>query len=218
MLEVRKSRTSARNPRCNGQSERFNRTLLRMIKAYLCGEQTDWDMNLGCLAGAYRATPNEATKLTPNLLTIGREVRLPSELVFGSTTTCYGQEITSYGDYVDFLRSRMQHAHEVARKHLDQAARRSKEIYDAKLAFHQYKEGDAVWYLNEARKVGVANKLEWIYDGPFMIKERVSGINFVIQMNKDGDEKLVHHNKLKAYEGDKTPAWIVKARKKINLQ
>lgn len=84
MLEVRKTRTTARNPRGNGQSERFNRTLLRMIKSYLCGEQSDWDLHLGCLAGAYRATPNESTKLTPNLLMMGREVRLPGELVFGS--------------------------------------------------------------------------------------------------------------------------------------
>ena len=98
MLEIRKTRISPRNPRCNGQSERFNRTLLRMIKAYLSGEQTDWDLNLGCLAGAYRATPNESTKMTPNLLTMGREARLPSELVFGSTTLCNGQEITSYGE------------------------------------------------------------------------------------------------------------------------
>ena len=93
MLEIRKTRTSARNPRGDGQAERFNRTLLRMIKAYLCGEQTEWDLHLGCLAGAYRATPNESTRLTPNMLTMGREVRLPAELVFGSTNTYNGKKL-----------------------------------------------------------------------------------------------------------------------------
>ena len=58
MLEIKKTRTSARNPRCNGQTERFNRTLVRMIKAYLKNEQTDWDLHLGCLAAAYRSTPH----------------------------------------------------------------------------------------------------------------------------------------------------------------
>ena len=53
-----------------------------MIKAYLYEEQKEWDLHLGCLARAYRATPNESTRLTPNLLTIGREVRLSAELVF----------------------------------------------------------------------------------------------------------------------------------------
>ena len=33
LLEVRKTRTSPGNPWCNGQTERFNRTLIRMIKA-----------------------------------------------------------------------------------------------------------------------------------------------------------------------------------------
>ena len=100
MLEIRKTRTSVRNPRGRGQAECFNRTLLRMIKAYPCGEQTEWDLHLGCLAGAYRATPNESTRLTPNLLTMGCEVRLPAELVFGSTNAYNGEEITSYGEYV----------------------------------------------------------------------------------------------------------------------
>lgn len=38
MLEIRKTMTSVRNPQGNGQVERFNRILLRMVKAYLCGE------------------------------------------------------------------------------------------------------------------------------------------------------------------------------------
>ena len=52
ILEIRKTRTSPGNPRCNGQTERFNKTLIRMIKAYLKDEQRDWDLYLGCLAAA----------------------------------------------------------------------------------------------------------------------------------------------------------------------
>ena len=54
-----------RHPRCNGQTERFNRTLARMIKAYLKDAQTDWDLNLGCIAAAYRSTLNQSNQLTP---------------------------------------------------------------------------------------------------------------------------------------------------------
>ena len=215
MLEIRKSRTSPRNPRGNGQSERFNRTLLRMIKAYLCGEQRDWDLHLGCLAGAYRATPNESTRLTPNLLTMGREVRLPAELVFGSTRSSQEGEITSYGDYVDELRSRMQHAHEVARKHLSSAAKRSKELYDTRIALNRYDKGDLVWCLDESRKIGVMPKLEPAYGGPFLVKKKISEINFLLQVDPSGKDKLVHHNKLKPYEGDSPPNWLRKAKKKL---
>ena len=52
-----------------------------MIKSYLRGEQTNWDINLGCLAGAYRSSPKESTGLTPNLMMLGREVTLPFEII-----------------------------------------------------------------------------------------------------------------------------------------
>ena len=126
LLEIKKLRTSVRNPRCNGQVERFNRTLSRMIRAYLAGQQENWDLNLSCSAGAYRATPNESTKLTPNLLTMGREVRLPAEVLFGSAANSGSVPVTSHGEYVDNLRSKLNHAHTVARHHLKRSAERSK--------------------------------------------------------------------------------------------
>ncbi len=116
LLEIRKTRTTPGNPRCNGQTERFNKTLVRMIKAYLKGEQREWDRHLGCLAAAYRATPHESTGCTPNLLMLGREVRLPAEVMFGSHTIT-GESVATYGDYVDKLKETMHHAHEIARKY-----------------------------------------------------------------------------------------------------
>ena len=216
MLEVRKTRTSVRNPRENGQVEHFNQTLLRMIKAYLRGEQKEWDLHLGCLAGAYRATPNESTRLTHNLLSMGCEVRLPAEQVFGSTNTHDREDITSYGDYVDILRARMQHAHEIARKYMSTAAQRSKELYDTKVAFHRYMEGDVAWCLMELRKVGISPKLECVYEGPFLIRRKLSELDFVVQLDQMGTERPVHHNKLKLYEGDNPPKWVLKAKKKLS--
>ena len=212
MLEVRKTRTSVRNPRGNGQAERFNRTLLRMIRAYLAGEQQDWDLHLGCLAAAYRATPNESTKMTPNLLTM---VRLPGELIFGSTNGYDGEDITTYGDYVDILRARMQHAHEVARKYMSATTKRSKELYDSKLAFHRYSVGDIVWCLMETKKVGISPKLEVGFEGPFVVIKKLSELDYIIQLDRDGVEKSVHHNKLKPYEGDNAPRWVEKVRKQL---
>lgn len=113
-----------------------------MIRAYLCGEQSDRDLHLGCLAGAYHASQKESTKLTPNLLMMGREVRLSVELVFGSHNSFDGHEITSYGDYRDRLRAKIQHAHEIARKHMSSVAKRSNEIFDTKIAFKRYNESD----------------------------------------------------------------------------
>ncbi|KAH3787839.1 hypothetical protein DPMN_165968 [Dreissena polymorpha] len=46
---------------------------MKMVKAYLVDEGDDWDLFLGCLAGAYRATPNQSIGVSPNILTMGRE-------------------------------------------------------------------------------------------------------------------------------------------------
>ena len=218
MLEIRKTRTSVRNPQGNGQVERFNRILLPMIKTYLFREQKDWDLHFGCLAEAYRATPNESTKMTPHLLTMGREVRLPAELVFGSTISSSGEKITSYGDYVDTLRTKIKHGHKIARKHMSASAKRSKDLYDSKVAFNKFNQGDIVWCLMETRKVGISPKLEKAYEGPFLIKRRFSEIDFVLQLDRTGAESAVHHNKLKPYEDVQPPRWIVKAKNLLQAQ
>lgn len=207
LMEIRKTRTSPGNPRCNGLTERFNKTMIRMIKSYIKGKQLDWDLNLGCLAAAYRATPQESTGLTPNLLMLGREVRLPAEIMFGSGTSHVGEEVSSYGEYVKNLKINMQTAHEIARKHLQKAAHKQAELYDSKLAFHQYKPRDLVWYLSEMNQLHIAPKLRVAYEGPYPVTKRFNDQIYEIQLNKKGYKKVVHHNRLKPYEGKNGPRW-----------
>lgn len=214
MLEIRKTRCSPKNPKGNGVVERFNKTLIRMIKAYLCGEQEDWDLNLGCLAAAYRASQHESTGMTPNLLMLGREARLPAELVFGSSTQDR-QQVSSYGGYVEHLKDHIQKAHAVARKHLQVAATRNKELYDTRMLVFQYEAGDLVWYLAENRTKGVTPKLEKMYTGPHIVKKKMGPQNMMLQLDAKGNEKIVHHNKLKPYRGDSPPNWAKRARKSI---
>ncbi|VDI76256.1 Hypothetical predicted protein [Mytilus galloprovincialis] len=208
MLEVRKTRTSSKNPKGNAVAERFNKTLVRMIKAYLRGQQENWDLNLGCLASAYRSTVHASTGMTSNLLMLRREVRIPAELAYGRHHLIW--------EYVDYLKEHMQIAHDVARKHLGSEARRHKEIYDSKISVYKYEQCDLVWYLNENRIKGVAPKLEKTYSGPYIIKRKMSELNFVLQLARDGTEKLIHHNKLKPYKGDNPPKWLLTVKRKKN--
>ena len=119
LLQVHNTRTTPRNPRCNGLLERFNRTLIQIIKSYLRGEQQDWDKHLGCLAGAYPQTRHQSTKFSPNLTMLGREACSPTEVRFGLHTH---ESYPIYGVYVLELWENLQHAHDLARKHLRRAA------------------------------------------------------------------------------------------------
>lgn len=118
LMGIRKTRTSVRNQKGNGCIERSHRTLLQMIRAYLKGEQSDWDLHLGCLTSVFRSS--ESTGLTPNMLVLGREVRTPLELQFGHIS----EKIVSYGDYVNDLRSRLQMAHDICRRYLAKTAKK----------------------------------------------------------------------------------------------
>ena len=186
-----------------------------MIKSYLTGEQSTWDEHLGSIAGAYRATPHEATGFSPNMMATGQEVRLPADIVYpvaqaNQTSNCAG--------VVQELRDRLVRAHEKARSHLQARAKTSKIAYDRKSTLHANSLGDIVWSLwclNESRKVGTCSKLEPTYDGPVLIQQKRSTLNFVLQLDKQGNTRVVHHDKIKMYRGKSPPKWILSERAKL---
>ena len=104
------------------------------------------------------STPNESTKLIPNLLALGREIRLPADLVY--VVKDEETETVDEYEYIQSLKDHMPMAHEVARKYLKASVKRSKGAYDTRAVFHNYHPGDKDWCLHETRKVGVAPKLE----------------------------------------------------------
>ena len=208
LLEIRKTRTTARHPSGNGLCERFMKTLVSMIKAYLKGQQRNWDLNLGCLAGAFRATPQESTSLTPNLVMLGREVCLPHEVVFGSSTSSRYEMVSSYGSYVRDLQNKLNLAHEITRKHLEKSAQKQKSHYDVKSVFHKYKVGDIIWLRNEVCKVGECQKLLPAYVGPYIVCKVFNDRNYKIILNANGKNKVVHHDKMRPYKGHSPPAWL----------
>ena len=77
------------------------------------------------------------------MLVLGREVRLPADVMFGHIKA-ENETGGKPSDFVIQIRRRMQKAHEVTRKHLEANAKRSKEVYDARLSFHKYEVGDVV--------------------------------------------------------------------------
>jgi len=67
--------------------------------------------------------------------------------------------------------------------------------------------------LAESRRPGVAPKLERLYEGPYLVVGKTGEINFTIQTSAaKGATKLVHHNKLKPYEGPNMPKWITQRK------
>ena len=82
-MEIDKLRTTAYQPSTNGAVERVHRTLNTMLGKVVSDTQRDWDEKLPAVMAAYRASVHEATGYSPNRLFLGREVRMPLDLVMG---------------------------------------------------------------------------------------------------------------------------------------
>lgn len=79
--------TSAYHPQSNGTTERVNGTLINMLRAHILeavakyGEIQPWETYLPGILLAYRTTVHTGMKDTPSYLFLGRDIRLPIDLL-----------------------------------------------------------------------------------------------------------------------------------------
>ena len=108
-LGISKTRTTAYNPKSDGMVERFNKTLINIVAMMIepKRQQSDWDECLPYASFAYRCTPQESTGESPNMMVLGREVRLPVDLV----VECPTVEDRVRTDFAEALRHNLQEAY-----------------------------------------------------------------------------------------------------------
>ena len=73
---VHKSRTTAYHPQGDGMVERFNRSLLQLLRAYV-DTQSDWEQYLPLVLYAYRTSIHSSTGVSPFLLMYGHNPSSP---------------------------------------------------------------------------------------------------------------------------------------------
>jgi hypothetical protein len=131
-LEIDKIRTTAYKPSTNGTVERFHRTLNLMQGKVVHESQRDGDDRLPFVVAAYRASPHSSTGFTPNRLFLGRENRMPLDVIMGVADNEERQAET-LNDFVSEMQERAISAYSLARQHLQVAAEHRKAFYDIRL-------------------------------------------------------------------------------------
>mgnify|MGYP000034807019 CR=1 FL=1 len=200
VLGISKTRTAAYNPKSDGMVERFNKTLVNMVAMMIepRRRQRDWDECLPYACFAYRCTPQESTGESPNMMMLGRETRLPVDLLVEGPTV----EDTTGTDFAQRLRQDLQEAHGRARECLKQSARNQKRNYDRRVQGEGLIPGQFAWLYDKSKRKGRSPKLELRWMGPYLVVKRLSDVVYRIQLKPGSKAFVVHGDRLKPYTGE----------------
>ena len=205
LLGIRKTRTTPLHPESDGMVERFNRTLVQEIAKRCRHGQSDWDLYIPTILMAYRSAEHEATGYTPAQLMLGRELRLPLDLLFERPPDAQAQ--VSMPEYVKSQRDMMCTVRAQTEKNLSIAAGTMKRRTDVKATQEALEEGDEAWLYNPKRKKGQSPKLSSPWEGPYRIIKRLSAVTYRIQRSRHAACKVVHFNRLWKARGSPRFSW-----------
>ena len=139
---VQKLRTSSYHAQTNGQVERMNQTIIRMIGKLGEDEKARWSEHLPELLLAYNATCSAVTGYSPYYLLFGRWPRIPVDFQF--PTHRDPPHTTSMARSVATMQERLKEAFEVARQLTCEEAARQCRYYDKTARAISLQPGDVV--------------------------------------------------------------------------
>jgi hypothetical protein len=190
-LGIKAKMTTAYHPQTNGQTERYNRTIVSALRKFCSDHPRDWDLFTDALTFGYNSHVHTSTGLTPFELVISRN---PS--VTGIETYTQGMGLTHRESRVEWMK-RLGAAVQLARNRLKASQERFKKNHDERLRKRKknLETGCYVWIRREkgSRPTGEKHKLSARADGPYRVielKEKTA----IIDRDKVHDE--VHLSRL----------------------
>ena len=200
LANIKASNTTPYHPMGDPVVERYNRTLINMLKSIPENEKKRWVDHLPKLCFAYNSTVHKATGFSPFFLLFGRPSRLRIDGAFPSFgETGPSGEMTSYTQFAADWRKRMDEAFQLANQRSDKSKHYHKSVYDGKAKSVEISVGDRVLVQNN-RPVGTG-KLStfWEPDVHVVVKKR--GELPVYELRKYGAPtskiRVLHRNLLK---------------------
>ena len=192
---VKHLRTTPYHPQGNGQVERFNRTLLSMLRALPEKQKTRWRDHLNKVVHAYNCTRHDSTGFSPFYLLFGRTPRLPIDLMFGLRPP---EGYSTYPEYVRNWRRAMKEAYNLASAQARKSADMGKRQYDKKVRHTALCEGDRVLVRNMTERGG-PGKLRSYWEREIYVvtqKRKDMPVYEVQPESVNGRTRVLHRNLL----------------------
>ncbi|XP_078246380.1 uncharacterized protein LOC144588118 [Pogona vitticeps] len=153
---IKHKETTAYHPKSNGLTEKFNGTLMRMIRAYLAENPNNWDQKLQSLLFAYRSVPQASTGFSPFELLFGRKMKGPLDLIKQNWEQITQDDPQDVVTYIDTLMYDLKRNLELAAENLQAQKVRQKTWYDQKARERHFNPGEEVLWPRPCKE----NKLQ----------------------------------------------------------
>ena len=196
---VQKLRTSPYHAQTNGQVERMNQTIIRMIGKLEQDKKARWSEHLPEMLAAYNGTHSAVTGYSPYFLLFDRKSRMPVDCLFPTLHDSPHQAKMEVS--VAAMQKRLKEAFMVARHLTSQEAARQRHYYDCKAGAVALQPGDVVMVRTDGfvgkRKV----KDRW-EDGGFIVESQLEDwpVYKVRCLTSDAKQKpryrILHRNRL----------------------
>ncbi|KZS03091.1 Uncharacterized protein APZ42_034268 [Daphnia magna] len=164
--------TTAYNPQTNGETERFHKTVVEMIRKYLENGFERWEDILGPVVFAYNNSVHSSTLETPYFLNHGRDPVMPID---------------------QFLRP----LPALVKINFSQAREQQKAQFDKRVKEQKFNVGDKVLLDMQTPLAGIRKKLIPRFIGPFRILKVSNNSTVEIQQDVGKKTQLVHVNRIK---------------------
>lgn len=225
LLGTKFNMSTARHAQTDGQSERMNRTLEQMLRAFVKPpHHTDWDKWLPTLEFAYNDSVQASTGATPFFLNYGQHPKSILDVALPRESTGTSQAAA------DWL-SNIHTAIETAQEHMQKAQDRQTAYANRKRRDITFSVGDLVLLsssgINPPSASSTAIKLQPKFYGPFPVEEVLSPLTYRLGLPPHFKiHPVVHASKLKPFHAsdrhqpppppasvdpDGTPLFVVEA-------
>ena len=194
MVGTRKIFTSPYHPQTDGFIERFNRTIMRDIRAFFSIDMEHWDDHVALACFRYNTTVHEATKMTPY------------KAVYGIEAFDFDAEVGRRMMIDEEAQSNEELGKKLAELHnelLDRSTLQrvnAKKQYDKLVAGAEYEVGDRVMVYNPPMDIQKGRKLQTPWMGPYRVEEQLTSIAYIVRAEADDVVARVHVNRLRSFK------------------